>query len=651
SQDQSRPMKRSKTTHVAGSSTTPTMMRSSSSASAGRPSRLDPSRASVPNLGMPRSAARNSLPAVSSAMMDFLTQNQFQQPVNALIHEESFYNDRGQRQAPGLFAGDGKEMDVADFLQMREGSEFHTSPIGIPSSNLLSPADAMQFTNSGIPSACGSMTSGPTLETAPMTRSNSALNDNSSFLGQFSEMVRIQSQRSNGHDRHGSFDNSQQPMQQQLTGKQLDPSFLGMGANLPDTFRYHYPGSAPVHSSLGLHRHGMEKSASQGSNTSSSSDELSLDPEYTSSLAQHLAMERSASRDSNVSMKSASSVTLKLRAKEALARQNSNATKSRVLQPKLAADIVKREAPEPPSSKGKDGKAPISKAKYERPKHPKVHCTLCNENSEGFRGEHELRRHTEAKHKPTVKKWICRDPGVAGIPHAETATKPLGDCKHCSSRKLYGAYYNAAAHLRRTHFRLKPTRKGLGGSKNGGKGSSSSSAKAEEKRGGKGGGDWPCMAELKLWMVEVTVPKDEENAPADGGVDGAADAEELEGESDPYDNQYDMGFNDPLQSIDTSLQGADMYGIDHSMYTSSVLGGVPISSSGFDFGASDQQQHGMSSSMMSLDSHGYTSPVSSTATLTQNAMFGDHQMLSTSMHATRDDLPDMPFDMAFAVGH
>ncbi|KAK0642979.1 hypothetical protein B0T16DRAFT_174722 [Cercophora newfieldiana] len=653
--DQARPMKRSKTTHTTGSSTAQTMMRSSSTASAGRPSRSDPSRASVPSLPtMPRAAARNSLPAVSSTMMDaFLSQSQYQQPVNASIQEDSFYN---QRQAPGLLAGAGKEMDVADFLQMRESSDFHTAPIGIPSSSYLSPNDAMHYAaNSGIPSACGSMTSGPTLETAPMSRSNSALDGNPSFVGQFNEMVRIQSQRSvGGHGRQDSFDNSQQTLPHNLDGKRLDPSLLGMGANHPDTYGYHYTGSAAMDSALSQHQHKMEKSTSQGSGTSSSSDDLSLEPDYTSPfLAHHLSMERSTSKDSNVSMKSNNSVTLKLRAKEALTRQNGNAAKSRLLQPKLAADIVKKEAPEPPSSstKGKDGKTVIPKAKYERPKHPKVQCTQCNENPEGFRGEHELRRHTEAKHKPTVKKWICRDPDLVGISHSETATKPLSDCKHCSSRKLYGAYYNAAAHLRRTHFRVKQTRKGLGGSKNGGKGSSSSSSKTEEKRGGKGGGDWPCMNELKLWMVEIIVPIDQENAPAEDAVvdSGVMDPEELEG--DIYENQYDVGFNDHLQSLDPSLQTTELYGIDPSMYTT-ALSGVPISSSGFDFTSSDQHhQHGMSSSMMSLDSHGYTSPVSSTATLTQNGIFGDHQILSTSaMHAHRDDVPDMSFDMTFAVG-
>jgi len=574
------------------------------------------------------------------------------------MHQDAFFIDTIHYPASGLLPSGGQEMDVEDFLQMREADEFQTSPMPIRSSHYLSPHGAMHFTNSGIPSACGSMTSGPTLETAPMSRSNSGMNDNSSLLGHFNEMVRIESQRSTaGHSRQDSVDYPRQAMPHTLGGKATDPNFLGMGANLSDTFGP-YAVSVPIDAALGPHQHRMEKSASQGSTSSSSSDGLSSGPDYNSpSLKQHLSMERSVSKDSNVSMRSVNSVTLKYRAKEALARQNGNAIKSRILHPKLAADI-KKEVPEPPS-KGKDGKAVIAKAKYERPKHPKVQCPHCNENAEGFRGEHELRRHTEAKHRPTVKKWICRDPDTAGIRHAETATKPLADCKHCSSRKLYGAYYNAAAHLRRTHFRVKATRKGQG-SKNGPKGSSFSIGKGEEKRGGKGGGDWPCMAELKLWMVEVTVPADQVDTLAQDGVDqsGAVDADEADGE------MYDMAFDSHLQSLDPSLQGlhghmgqqiAELYPMDASLYTSSALGGVPISPSGFEFGPSSEQQHqhGMAPSIMSLDSHGYTSPVSSTATLTQNGMFNDHHLLTTvSMHGSHPDLGDMSFDMTFgAVAH
>lgn len=144
-------------------------------------------------------------------------------------------------------------------------------------------------------------------------------------------------------------------------------------------------------------------------------------------------------------------------------------------------------------------RAPVLKAKYERPRHPKVKCDQCNETPEGFRGEHELRRHVEYRHRITVKKWICRDPKDVGIEHTETPIKPLSDCKQCIQKKQYGAYYNAAAHLRRTHFNRKSVK--------GEKAKKMSKGSYDKMRGGKGGGDWPSMVELKLWMVEVEVPR------------------------------------------------------------------------------------------------------------------------------------------------
>jgi hypothetical protein len=69
--------------------------------------------------------------------------------------------------------------------------------------------------------------------------------------------------------------------------------------------------------------------------------------------------------------------------------------------------------------------------------------------------------------------------------------KFLANCKHCRNKKVYGAYYNAAAHLRRAHFH--PRKRGRKG-------------KNDEKRGGIGGGDHPPMEHLKQhWIKEVEV--------------------------------------------------------------------------------------------------------------------------------------------------
>jgi hypothetical protein len=415
----------------------------------------------------------------------------------------------------------------------------------------------------------------------------------------------------------------------------------------------------------------MEPSLSQSSIQSTSSTGLSPhDTNGSSFLAQHLSMERSVSRDS---IKSNSS--LQLRAKEALARQNFAASKSRHLQPKPAAGVIKHDAADQVNY-AKDGKAVIAKTKYERPKHPKVMCNQCSEHPEGFRGEHELRRHTEAKHKSMVKKWICRDPDLYGIPHSETAVKPLKDCKQCSQSKPYGAYYNAAAHLRRTHFKVKP-RKGAAGSKNG----QNKVEEEKEKRGGKGGGDWPSMSELKQWMVEVTVPMDQAGALLPDGAEsiGAVDAEDLENEfaDSQYSSQgglpirmasdgFDMaafagvgeGFGQTIDLAgagsfpgDLDLQLSEMYRLNGAVFPASPLQGLPISSAGFDYrnaGLSTQQT--MAASLMSLDSHGYTSPVSSTATITQTGgVYMDQILPQAAMQPSRDDVADLPFDLTFAT--
>jgi ubiquitin-protein ligase len=135
-------------------------------------------------------------------------------------------------------------------------------------------------------------------------------------------------------------------------------------------------------------------------------------------------------------------------------------------------------------------KAAISKPTYQRPKHGRVFCQNCDGHPEGFRGEHELRRHQDREHQPLVKNWVCVEP-TDGHDHPKP-TIPLSKCKTCSQQKKYGAYYNAAAHLRRTHFKPKTSKR-----------SKSSKGDSDEKRGGKRCGDWPPMSELKCWMKEV----------------------------------------------------------------------------------------------------------------------------------------------------
>ncbi|KAK3320385.1 hypothetical protein B0T19DRAFT_239702 [Cercophora scortea] len=699
--DEGRAMKRSKTTHSMESSTTSKMMRSCSTTSANTSNVLIASSSFLTKGSGPVTPLHQGSTVLTSGpgsmMMDYIHQSQFQQPANAYMHGSSLFAEQQLMDGElGSLAGASKAYDPAEFLSMIGDSDMHTAspldtpPIGIPGphADLLSPTHNNLFAgHSGLPSACGSMSSGATWETS-MTRSNSTMNDNAALSGQFS-MVRIESQHSTrgSHDRQNSFDHTQAANHFSLLGKRpIDLELPELNDNLSGQAAYTYthdaslPGDA-FQVSSSQHQHSMERSESQSSTGSTSMEFLPPGHDFNSPfLVDHLSMERSMSKDSVKSNQS-----LKFRAKEALCRQNVNASKSRHLQPKPAADEIKQEPDEPTSAKGKDGKAVIAKTKYERPKHPKVFCRQCEEHPDGFRGEHELRRHTEAKHKRTVKKWICRDPDVDGISHTETAVKPLADCKQCSQGKQYGAYYNAAAHLRRTHFKVKPAKKG------GSKGSNAASKTDEEKRGGKGGGDWPSITELKRWMVEVPVLIDNDDPFLPDGIEstGNLDADDLENElneAHQYSDRamhggdgYDMaaafagvggGFND-LDGIDSSfhnLQGelrahgggavGDLLPLDTScsVYVHSALQGMPISSSGFDFSTHSDPLHNQHhsqqlqqppSTTMSMGSHSYSfaSP-SSTATITQGGIFADHHVVPPT-HISRDDLAELSFDLTF----
>ncbi|CEJ57851.1 hypothetical protein PMG11_06529 [Penicillium brasilianum] len=215
--------------------------------------------------------------------------------------------------------------------------------------------------------------------------------------------------------------------------------------------------------------------------------------------------------------------------------------------------------------------AAIPKASIHRPPRPKTYCHLCNDQPEGFHGEHELRRHIDRVHARVRKVWVCVD--------ISSDKKFLANCKACRNGKRYGANYNAAAHLRRTHFN--PCQRGRGGR-----------GKDSEKRGGKGGGNQPPMEVLKLWMRETIERADEHSA----DTFEAEGQEEYAGSlpSDYKGSPLMRGLGDGSGPMSMGMSMSSSYGMDgmdptpmhgHHLGSGPSYEGFPGMSASYDFDA------------------------------------------------------------------
>lgn len=459
---------------------------------------------------------------------------------------------------------DGIGMEPDQFLRTRGIYEDASQlPISSSDNTQSTPADFFQTefpTTSHTalyshPSTCGSLTEDTTFDAAMSGRQSDRLSDNISAPVQ---MVHADSQGSflgpygagAGSAFAMSYSNSMRP-DSSLAKDYFDSDdvrgigsrYLSVGYGGPAQTSPNATYSPEVAQS-------MERTDTMNTYSSfglNSADETAFAFSHNA-VAQNFSadMERSISSTSARSNKS-----LSMRAKSSLRRHLDNASKN-LLQPKVAApakpvaNVAVPQSSRPSlsgsvkeSSGSTNAKMEIPKAKRDRPKSKKLFCEQCDLYPEGFRGDHELRRHKSSKHATTVKKWRCRDPHTDGVDTSITAIRPLSDCKHCKEGKPYGIYYNAAAHLRRTHFKLKPSRKG-----------SNAAAAAMGNNGNHpdadGGGDWPPMNELKKWMVEITITGDQ--------VTSVTEAGNVEGEAeDLFSETQDVQANeDVVENMDTS---------------------------------------------------------------------------------------------------
>ena len=284
-------------------------------------------------------------------------------------------------------------------------------------------------------------------------------------------------------------------------------------------------------------------------------------PLPTSTIAEE--MERSGSNNSTSSTSSSRSARQR--------RQEQLANAKRRIAPKSSDEertAQKSRIASASSDSSAGNKRPISKQPYRRPKYARQRCPKCNLRPEGFSGVNELKRHYENKHGSIRKGYVCID-----VSRNQTQ---LANCKACRTGKTYNADYNAAAHLRRVHFKFE----GCSGVRE--------TADTSDK---KTDATQPSMVALRPWIKEVMVGADSNGQiPVDKSNDETIAVDSDMNMGIDQDNHIEIALGqslntDPTDSINNILfPSTDCYTTDPTsdLSTRATLDGTDQLENNFD---------------------------------------------------------------------